>query len=173
MIALLSAFVGFLSSAAPEFLKLFEGAQDRAHEITLLKLQMEYDEKRLAAQKEGGDAGRALRLQEIQAGADSAEAQWLNSRPGSGDNKTGISWVDALAGSVRPVLTYAFFLLYVTVKCCQFHLLVSPGLPWVTPLGGAQALVALWTEEDIAVFSAVMGFWFGNRTLQKMRASKS
>ncbi|MEJ0009879.1 MAG: hypothetical protein WDN72_04725 [Alphaproteobacteria bacterium] len=169
MIALLSTLLGFLSSATPEILKLFEASGDRAHELALLQIQMAYDEKKLGVQAQGDNAERALRLQEIEIGADTAESAALNDRPGSGANKTGIEWVDALSGSVRPILTYAFFVLYFVVKCCEFHLLLSPSLPWVGPMTGAQAMVALWTEEDIAIFSAVVGFWFGNRTMQKAR----
>src|SRR5262249_7694324 len=101
--------------------------------------------------------------------ADSKESEALNARPGSGANKTGIVWVDALAGSVRPILTYAFFALYFAVKFCQFHLLTAPALAWLTQVTAAQALVALWTDEDMAIFAAVIGFWFGNRTLEKLR----
>lgn len=153
MIALFSALLGFISSATPEFFKLFADSRDRAHEIALLKLQMEYDGKKLAAAHEAGEADRALRLQEIEIAAQMQESAALNARPGGGENKTGILWVDALAGSVRPVITYAFFVLYFVVKCCQFRLEVA----------------ALWTEEDIAIFSAVIGFWFGNRTMVKAR----
>ena len=162
MIALLSALVGFLSSAVPEFLHLFRDGRDRAHEITLLKLQMEHDARM-------GDRAHATRLEEITLAAELREAEILNQRPGVGENKTGIAWVDALAGSVRPMMTYAFFILYFAVKCAQFHLLVSPALPWVHTVSPMQALVSLWTEEDIAIFSAVIGFWFGNRTMVKAR----
>lgn len=164
MIALLSAFLGFISSAAPEFIKLFTQSRDRAHEITLLKLQMEYEARNIAA-------GRSARLEEIAVNADLREAELLNQRPGTGENKVGILWVDALAGSVRPVITYAFVVLYFFIKCAQFHLLVEPSLPWQDSLSSAQALLALWSEEDIAIFSAVIGFWFGNRTMLKARRS--
>ncbi len=47
MIALFSALLGFASAAFPEFIKLFRDQKDRQHEITLLKLQMEYDREKL------------------------------------------------------------------------------------------------------------------------------
>ena len=169
MIALLSALLGFISSAAPEFIKLFTDSRDRAHEIALLKLQMEYDEKKLTATHETNAADRGVRLQEIALTAEIQESIALNARPGTAENKTGILWVDALAGSVRPMITYAFFLLYFTIKYCQFTLLLDPALPWLSALTPAQALIALWTEEDIAIFSAVIGFWFGHRTMVKAK----
>lgn len=160
MIALVSALLGFVSSALPDLLKLFRDGKDREHEITLLKLQMAYD-------KERGAAVGIQQLQAIEAQSFLAEQTALNER--LKDNLTGIHWVDALAGSVRPIITYAFFGLYFLVKCAQFHLLVHPQLPWQNTMSLAQALVSLWTEEDIAIFSAVIAFWFGQRAMAKMK----
>ena len=51
----------------------------------------------------------------------------------------------------------------------QFHLLMDAALPWQSALNAPQALVALWTEEDIAIFSAVIAFWFGQRAMGKAK----
>ena len=170
MIALLSALLGFVSSALPEGMKLFREGKDRAHEITLLKLQMDYDREKLAAAAQENNAARAARLQEIEVQAATAEQAALNER--LKDNLTGIAWVDALAGSVRPMITYAFFALYFVVKCGQFHLLTNPALPWAHEMTASQALVSLWTEEDIAIFSAILAFWFGQRSIFQANARK-
>lgn len=158
MISILSALLGFISAAFPEFIALFREQKDKQHEIALLKLQMDYDREKLASQ-------RAVRLQEIQLAADSTEQTALNARI----TPVGVAWVDALAGSVRPTITYLFFLLYALVKLAQFHVLVSPTLPWLQPLTASQAIVALWTEDDMALFTAIVAFWFGQRTLSKFK----
>lgn len=160
MIALLSAALGFLSSGIPEFIKLFRESKDRAHEITLLKLQMEYDREKLVAARESEQLQRAMRLQEIELQADSAETRALNHR--ISDNKVGIDWVDALAGSVRPTITYLFFLLYGVTKWAQFQLLQ-------TSTSAEQAIVMLWSEDDMAIFTAIIAFWFGQRMIGRMR----
>ncbi len=167
MIALLSALLGFISSAVPDFIKLFRDGKDRAHEITLLKLQMEYDREKFALNASESAQVRQQKLQAIELMYDTQQQAILNGR--IKDSLTGIHWVDALAGSVRPTITYAFFVLYVLVKCAQFSLLLSPSLPWQNDLSVAQALVSLWTEEDIAIFSAIMAFWFGSRALMKVK----
>jgi hypothetical protein len=167
MIALLSALLGFVSSATPELLKLFRDGKDRTHEIALLTLQMQQERERQMHMASESAAERSLRLQAIGLETQRAEESLLNSR--LKEQLTGIHWVDALAGSVRPVLTYGFFLLYVVVKAAQFHLLLSPVLPWQQGLNLAQALVALWTEEDVAIFSAIMAFWFGSRIMRRTR----
>ncbi len=167
MIALFSALLGFISSAVPDFIHLFRDAKDRAHEITLLRLQMEYDREKLAAQASEGAQTRAQQLHAIELQADTGELRSLNGRVK--DSLTGIRWVDALSGSVRPMITYAFFVLYVLVKGGQFFILTHPALPWQQNLTIAQALVSLWTEEDIAIFSAIIAFWFGQRALMKAK----
>jgi hypothetical protein len=165
MIALFSALLGFASAAFPEFIKLFRDQKDRQHEITLLKLQMEYDREKLAAQRENEVGLRNVRLQEIQLAADTAEQMALNARI----QPVHVPWVDALAGSVRPVITYLFFALYALIKLAQFQVLVAPSLPWVAALTPAQAMLAIWNEDDMALFTAIIAFWFGQRSLIKFR----
>ncbi|MBN8531560.1 MAG: hypothetical protein J0L97_06855 [Alphaproteobacteria bacterium] len=96
--------------------------------------------------------GHANRLEEIQTQADIAESRALYRT-----YNTGIRWVDALNGTVRPVIAYAFFLLYAVVKAMQF----SADLPWL-----------LWTEEDQAIFAGIISFYFGQRAMSKMRGGK-
>lgn len=168
MIALLSALLGFFSSAAPELMKLFRDGKDRAHEITLLQLQMEHERVRQSQAAVESAAERNARLEAIMLETERSEEALLNAR--LKDQLTGIYWVDVLAGSVRPMLTYGFFLLYVAVKAAQFHLLVDDGLPWRGMLNISQALVAVWGEEDVAIFSTIMAFWFGSRIMRRTRA---
>jgi hypothetical protein len=167
MIALLSALLGFFSSAVPDFIRLFRESKDRAHEVALLKLQMDYDREKLALATTDGAAARSQQLQAIEIQAQTQEQELLNRRVS--DSLTGIHWVDALAGSVRPMITYAFFMAYLLVKYAQFYLLTNPGLPWQSSVTMGQALVSLWTEEDIAIFSAIMAFWFGQRAMTKAK----
>lgn len=158
MITVISALVGFLSSTFPEILSLFREQKDKQHEIKLLELQIAYDREKLAM-------AHSSKLEAIHVQADSIEQGVLNHRV----NIVGVAWVDALAASVRPVITYLFFGLYVTVKFAQFTLLVVPALPWQEPLSAAQALVVLWGEDDMALFTAIIAFWFGQRTISKFR----
>lgn len=169
MIALLSALLGFVSSAFPDLLGLFRQSRDNAHELEVLKLQIAYDREKLGAQKEAAEAAYAYKLQEITTQADVAERAALNEGPGTKTGLLGILWVDALSGSVRPILTYCFFAVYVLVKVSQFGMLMNPSLPWQTQLTFDQAMVSLWTQDDMGIFSAIIAFWFGSRALGKLR----
>lgn len=167
MIALLSALLGFFSSAVPDMFKLFRDGKDRAHELAILKLKIEYDREKLAATTTENTQVRHQQLQAIEVQNEGQEQLALNARVK--DSLTGIHWVDALSGSVRPMITYAFFGLYVLVKAAQFALLMQPQLPWQNDMSVAQALVSLWTEEDVAIFSAIMAFWFGQRAMLRAK----
>lgn len=149
MITLLGSLVGFISAAFPDLLKLWRDSADRKHELTILQLQMEQQAK-----------GHQQRLEEIHVEADIAESKALYKTYYSG-----IKWVDALNGTVRPVLAYAFFLLYFTIKCMQFAMvdLDSP-LPWHMDM--------LWSVEDQAIFAGIISFYFGQRAMSKVRSGK-
>ena len=149
MVTLLGSLIGFISAAFPDLLKIWRDAADRKHELTILRLQMEQ-----AAQ------GHQQRLEEINTQADIAESKALYKTYYSG-----IKWVDALNGTVRPVLAYAFFLLYFTIKCMQFAMVdLGNPLPWHMDM--------LWSVEDQAIFAGIISFYFGQRAMSKVRAGR-
>ncbi len=141
MITLIGSLIGFISAAFPDLLKLFRDAQDRKHELRILEMQMEQQRQ-----------GHAQRLEEVGIQADIAESKALYKT-----YNTGIRWVDALNGTVRPVIAYSFFILYASVKVMQF----SADLPWL-----------LWNEEDQAIFAGIISFYFGQRAMSKLRGGK-
>lgn len=145
MITLFSALVGLISSAIPDMLKMWRDHQDRQHEVTLLTMQMQQQA-----------AGHANRLEEIGVQADIAESNAIYRT-----YTTGIHWVDALNGTVRPVIAYAFFMLYAGVKLWQVNLLPADPLPWQYD--------TLWGEEDRAIFAGIIAFYFGQRAMSKVR----
>lgn len=170
MIALFSALLGFFSSAFPEFIRLFREQKDRSHEITLLHLQMEYDRQKLRDAHEAQRVEQAFKLEAIALERDMRESTDLNNRPdGTGLHKTGLLIVDALSGCVRPVITYLLFGMYACVKYAQYQLLLTPSLPWQKPASHAEAIISLWTQDDMAVFTAIMAFWFGSRMFRRGR----
>ena len=150
MLTLLGSLLGFISSAFPDLLRLWQDHQDRKHELAILDRQME--QMRL---------GHTQRLEEIAVEADIAESKALyrhDSKP------SGIKWVDGLRASVRPVITYAFFLLFTAVKLSALYILMAD-----EGLAFAIALPRIWDPETQALFASVMSFWFGQRALAKAR----
>lgn len=137
MVTLLGSLLGFFGSFMPDCLKFFNDKHDRAHELAVLKMQVQQQKQ-----------GHIERLDEISAKADAEEVTAIYKT-----YTTNIHWVDALNGTVRPVLAYSFFLLYVGVKISQ--------------LGFTGEII--WTEEDNAIFAAIISFYFGQRAMRKIR----
>lgn len=149
MMTLLATLVGFISSAFPDLLKIWRDSADRKHELTILRMQMEQQAQ-----------GHSQRLEEINAQADISETRALYRT-----YSTGIRWVDALNGTVRPVLAYTFFLLYFVIKCMQFAVVdLSDPLPW--------HMATLWSVEDQAIFAGIISFYFGQRAMSKVRQGR-
>ncbi len=149
MLTLLGSLLGFVTSAFPDLLGLFRDRQDRMHELAILDRQMEQ-----------AKLGHQQRLEEIEVQADIAESKALYKH----DQPVGVAWVDTLRASVRPIITYAFFGLFASVKGSGLYVLVT-----VEGLLFAEALPQIWDPETQALFAAVMSFWFGSRTFTKMR----
>lgn len=146
MITILGSLLGFFSSFAPDIIKYFSDKRDHDHELRMIEMQ-------LAAQAQG----HSHRLEEIDARADIAESRALYKT-----YNTGVTWVDALNGTVRPVLAYSFFGLYAAIKIMQIHI-----MDWSTPL--PWLLAGLWTPEDQAIFAGIISFYFGQRAMRKVR----
>jgi hypothetical protein len=150
MLTLLASLLGFIGSAFPELIKLFRDSQDRKQELAILDRQMELQK-----------LGQSQRLEEIQIAADVAESQALYSYA---NHPTGMPWVEALQSSVRPVITYAFFVVFAVVKITALNSMIQADGVSLT-----IALQSVWDEESQALFAAVMSFWFGSRQISKMR----
>jgi hypothetical protein len=147
MITLLGSLLGFIGAAFPDILKIFRDKSDKEHELKILMLQIDQQKQ-----------GYTQRLDEIRTSADISESIELYKT-----YKIDIRWVDALNGSVRPVLAYAFFLLYASAKYLQFTLI---------PEGSMQMLWVLWQAEDQAIFAGIISFYFGQRAMSKLRGGK-
>ena len=150
MLTLFGSFLGLLGSFVPEILKHLRDRSDKSHELEILDRQIQMMR-----------VNQKHRLEHLEAIGTIGEAQALyrHARP------THIPWVDALSGTVRPIITYVFFVLYASMKASQVILLhTTVSLP--------EAFIHLWHPEDQALFAAVMSFWFGQRSLLKFRGLK-
>ena len=142
MLALLGSLAGFFSSFIPEVFHFLKDKKDKEHELKLINLQIEVLK-----------TGHNSRLEEIQIQADVQDSKYLYQYAAHQTSK--VKWIDGLSASVRPMITYIFFLLYVYLKIISFlHT-------------GQMALI--WTDEDQGIFCAVIGFWFGHRAFGKHR----
>ena len=77
---------------------------------------------------------------------------------------TGI--IAGLQKSVRPVITYCLFGLFVAIEVTLLREALNSGVPL------AESLGLLWDDDTKAIFAAIISFWFGSRAIDKQRNSK-
>ncbi len=149
MITLLASLVGFISSIIPEVFKIVSDKQDKKHELEVMDRQISISAKKIST-----------KLEAISSIADIEETKSIYKTFYSN-----IYFIDALNASVRPILAYAFFLLYATVKYFQFQI--------INTISDLQVILStIWTEDDQAIFAGIISFYFGQRAINKILSSR-
>lgn len=159
MITLLSTIFGFISSLAPEVLGMVKESSIRKHELDMMQKQAELGLQQSKEERAAAEVN--AQVEELKALVDSHKAELGSLEKG---------FIARMSASVRPVITYWFFSLYAGIKAAQLYLIMYPSLPWQESATLASALVAIWNEEDMALFSAIIAFWFGTRQLKNWKA---
>lgn len=154
ILSLLTMLGGGLMRLLPEFLGLLNKRTDNAHELAMLDRQLQLDQARVAAHKEEvqltADSSQILALLDAQKTALAGQAQM-----------TGVWWVDALNILVRPMTTYYMLALYGLFKIALFAVALHAG-------GGVwQAVLQVYDQEDRALLTGILSFWFVGRVLDK------
>lgn len=149
MITLLASIAGFISSIIPEIVKYFKDINDKKHELAILEKQIEYSKN-----------SNIRSLEEIHVSRDILEQASLYST-----YKTDIGWVDALNGTVRPVLAYSFFIMYMGVKYVQYRAIEASAHI-------IEYIEIIWNVDDQAIFAGIISFYYGQRTFQRLWKNK-
>ena len=152
MITLLGSLLGFGTSFLPEVLNYFKRGQEQKHELQRMKMEIELMAKR-----------SEFKIQELDKQAEIKETEGLYKH----DSVDAGGFINALRGSVRPIITYAFFGLFVAIKVTALISLMS--LP---EMQLNMALSMIWDDQTAGLFSAIMAFWFGNRAVSKYYKTK-
>ena len=151
MISLIGTLIGFGTSIVPEVLGYFKQRQANEQELLMMEAKAKYADKL-----------SELKIKELDAQAEIEETKGLSAHD-SGIDAGG--FVNGLRGSVRPVITYAFFLLFCTIKGVTLYAMVT-----TSGMDLSAGMLAIWDPETQAIFSAIVAFWFGNRAMSKARA---
>ena len=152
MLTLLGSLLGFGTSIVPEVLGFFKQSQANKQELKMLEAKAQY-----AAQLS------TLKLRELAAEAAIAETKGLYAHDTELARRGG--WVVGLQASVRPVITYLFMLAFLAVKAGMvYSLIANQSVDWPT------ALESAFGDEEMALLSCILSFWFGNRAMSKARA---
>jgi len=153
MMTLLGSLLGFGTSFLPEVLNFFKAGQEHKHNLERMQLEMDLMARR-----------SELRIQELDKQAEIKETEGLYKH----DSIDAGGFVNALRGSVRPVITYAFFGLFVAIKTVAVMTLMNE-----QGADLAGALNVIWDDNTAGLFAAIMSFWFGNRAVSKYYGVKN
>ena len=149
MFTLLSTLLGFGTSFLPSVLNFFQAQEDNKHELNMMvkqaEIQLKMGEQKLEAAIVDGD------IREIEA---AHKEQSATVRKGS-------RWLANLSGSIRPIVTYLFVIEFLAVTWSIAYLMIErDGVTIYT-------LKEILNDDFMIMFSAMISFWFGNRTFGK------
>lgn len=153
---IIGSLIGLGGSLGTGIFDFFKTKQSNQHELEMMRLQ-----------KEIADADRELKahqtdlqfdIDQRRADIDELKAVYAYNPPVTN------TWVDIVANSVRPGITYAYFGAYLMVKVAMFYVGVTD-----RGIAAGNMMLTLWTDADMLLFSTILSFWFGNRSLMNKR----
>ena len=147
MLALLSPFFGIIGSLLPSIVRIFERKQEIKYEIELTKIKIDAAERQADLQ---------FHVEEIK-----ADSELRQSALDHDKSIDGGKFINALRASIRPVITYTFFFLFVSVKVAAAYVMIKTGQ------SVPEMLKAVWDVETMSLFSTIIAFWFGSRVMEK------
>lgn len=145
MIALLGSLLGFGTSFLPQVLGFFQQRQDHKNKL---------EEMRLMGELKAQGVDLELRILDKRAEIEETKAIYNYANPSRG-------FAAALAATVRPVITYMFFALFMATKWVIMVKVMNEGGDWM------DAVDLMFDPETEALFAAIISFWFGNRAVSK------
>ena len=171
MLTLLSTLISFLMGGLPKLLEFFQDRADKQHELQLAQMQIERELQLRKAGFEAQERVEHIRSEQLQneatsnanlavIGAQQAEMQAIYAHDTALNEGTS-SWMKNLRASVRPVITYGFFLLLVFVDIGGFWYGYYMSVPF------NDLLEMLWDNETQALFASIIAFHFGGRAFGK------
>jgi len=160
MLSIISGILGFATSGLPSVLDFFKNKGDQKHELAMARLEMERAMEMAKAGFASQERIEEFRTDQVEMETYTQERMALYKH----DEKLSegaAPWVLTLRASVRPVITYLmlFVLLFVDIV----------GLIWAIKSGVdfATAMEIVFSNEEMAIFASIIGFWFGSRRWDK------
>jgi len=136
-----------LGSLLPSVVRIFERKQEIKYEIELTKIKLD-------AAKQQADINYSIEMVK-------ADSQLRQSALDHDKSLDGGKFINTLRASIRPVITYTFFSLFVGVKVAAAYVMLSSGQ------SVPEMLNAVWDVETMSLFSTIIAFWFGSRVMEK------
>lgn len=150
MITLIGSLLGFGTSFLPQVLDFVKSKQEHKNKLEEMKLRGEL---------QAMGVNLELQVLDKKAEIEETKAIYNYANPSSGFSA-------GLAASVRPVITYLFFALFMASKAVIMVKVMQDGGDW------KEGVELMFDEETKALFAAIISFWFGNRAVSKYMGKK-
>lgn len=161
MLSLISSAIGFFASGLPKILEYFQDKADKQHELKLAQMQTE---RELQLAKEGFLA--QAKIEEIR--TDQIAMQTDAERQGNAlEHDKAImarasEWVVNANGIVRPAVTFIFVVeLFLINIALAGWFMFSGEIQSVDDM--IKASDVIFSEDEMALLSGIISFWFGSR----------
>jgi hypothetical protein len=161
MLSLISSAIGFFASGLPKVLEYFQDKADKQHELKLAQMQTE---RELQLAKEGFIA--QAKIEEIR--TDQIAMQTDAERQGNAlEHDKAImarasEWVVNANGIVRPAVTFIFVVeLFLINIALAGWFMFSGEIQSVDDM--IKASDVIFSEDEMALLSGIISFWFGSR----------
>lgn len=160
MLSILSSILGFATAGLPSILGFFQQKGDQAHERKMAEMQ---NQQQMAMAEKGFQAQEkiaAIELEGTYAETFAQERQALYEHDAKLVHDAA-PWVRTLNASVRPLVAFTFvaLLLFVDIG----------GFIWAVKTAGfsGEAMDIIFSDDEMAIVSSIIGFYFGARTWEK------
>lgn len=149
---LFGGVLGGIFRIAPEVLKWLDRRGERAHELEMLRVEIEFAKVRGEIAMKQAEA--QMSVAELDAMAEALKEQGQTARAAG-------KFVAGVSALVRPFVTYAFVIVYFLVKAAAYILALEQGGEW------KSLLVSMWNKDDMAMLMLILTFWFVGRIYER------
>ena len=143
MITLFASIVGFIGSIIPEIIKIIKSHKENLHELAILDKKIELS--KIEQNNKNNFQEPIEKIDFVQRCEEKFESKW----------------VESLNATVRPVIAYGFFIIYLFVKIVKYKIIAQHNM--------IHVIDVIWELEDQASFAGIISFYFGQRTFRKIQ----
>ena len=149
---LLGSIFGGLFRLAPEVLKFLDKKNERQHELSMFQLQTDLEKMRGEFKMEEKYVDYSIQQMDTIKAAFQEQAETA---------KAAGWFVAAISALVRPGITWCLFFMYASVKAAALVIAFQTGANWM------EVVTKCWDEDDFALFTMVLTFWFVGRSIER------
>ena len=145
MISILGSLLGFGTSMIPKIFSIIEEKQKFKNQMALMTAQSK------------------MKQSELQSLAKIQQNKSIYEHDQKIIENTSSGFINNLRSSVRPILTYCFFLTYVGFKIVLVAIAIQEGDDTL------KAIKNCYQDEDFGLLSICVSFWFGSKMNERSK----